>query len=306
MITRHLPRSIVHVAAAIAVAISSASAFAGLQFVPNPSMAPAAAEITLRFLPDARSDYDQTHNQTRTCGTLADHPLDAVTPETLRQVQGFAESCVRARQMDPAAFEKMRQLILRQTALYAAMSDFTRRVSQLGSEAAAQQDADVQALVTLHAQIANEAAALHVIGWADEPIPGLQSAEATLKTLQSTSANRACESAYDRAGMPAAWRSAQYMFDASQLDSLVNLVCLAVRSGATVRYLPKGIIGREGFAIQSKQTRVGVYPEIERMGDGNLLLVPSRVTINGESFDITNRNSIHEFAKVLLTMLQTR
>lgn len=96
------------------------------------------------------------------------------------------------------------------------------------------------------------------------------------------------------------------MFDASQLDSLVNLVCLAVQSGATVRYLPKGMIGHEGFAIESKQTRVGIYPEVERENDGTLLLIPSRVTINGESFAITNRNSIHELAGVLFTMLQTR
>lgn len=303
---RRFPRSIVRIAAAIVVGITSASAHADLQFVSPPGTSPAAAEITLRFLPGARPDYNQTHNQTRTCRTLADNPLDAVTPETLRQVEGFAETCVQARQMDPAAFEKIRQLVSRQTALYAAMSDFIRQVSQLGSEAAAQQNADVQELIARHAQIAKEAEALGVIGWADEPVPGLESAEATLKTLQSTSANRACESAYDRAGMPAAWRSAQYLFDASQLDRLVDLVCLAAQSGATVRYLPKGMIGREGFAIEKKQTRVRIYPEVERNNDGTLLLVPSRVTINGESFEITNRNSIHQLAGVLLTMLQTR
>lgn len=304
--TWHLPRRIVHIAAAIVVAISSASVYADLQFVSIPSTPPAAAEITLRFLPDARPDYNQTHNQTRTCRTLADNPLDAVTPETLRQVQGFAETCIRARQMDPAAFEKIRQLVSRQTALYAAMSDFIRQVSQLGSEAAAQQGAAVQALVTRHAQIAKEAEALGVIGWADEPVPGLESAEATLKTLQSTSANRVCESAYDRTGMPAAWRSAQYMFDASQLDSLVNLVCLAVQRGASVRYLPKSMIGREGFVIESKQTRVKIYPRVGRENDGTLLLVPSMVMINGESFEITDRNSIHQLAGVLLTMLHAR
>lgn len=58
-----------------------------------------------------------------------------------------------------------------------------------------------------------------------------------------------------------------------------------------MRYLPRGIIGREGFAIEKKQTRVGIYPELERNNDGTL---PSRVTINGESFEITNRNSIHQ------------
>lgn len=306
MIGRRLPRSIVLRAAAIVVAAVSTSAHATVPFMPAPSMSPAGGEITLRFLPDARSDYDQTHNQTRTCRTLADNPLDAVTPETLRQVRSFAESCMRARQMDPAAFEKVRQLVSRQTALYAAISDFARQVSQLGSDATAQQGADVQALRARHAQIAKEAQVLGVIEWADEPVPGLESAEATLKTLQSTSANRVCDSAFGTAGMPAVWRSAQYLFDASQVDSLVNLVCLAVRSGATVRYLPKGMIGREGFAIESKQTRVSIYPEIERENDGTLLLVPSRVTINGESFDITNRNAIHEFAGVLLTMLQSR
>lgn len=304
--TRRLSPSIVRIAATIVVAITSASAHADLRFASIPGTPPAAAEITLQFLPDSRSDYDQTHNQTRTCRTLADNPLDAVTPESLRQVEAFAEACIQARQMDPAAFEKIRQLVSRQTALYAAMADFNRQVGQLGSEAAAQQGADVQALVARHAQIAKEAHALGVIGWADEPVPGLESAEATLKTLQSTSANRVCESAYDRAGMPAAWRSAQYMLDASQLDSLANLVCLAIQSGATVRYLPKGIIGREGFAIESKQTRVKIYPKVGRENDGTLLFVPSMVTINGESFDITNRNSIHELAGVLLTMLQTR
>ncbi|CAJ4469137.1 Uncharacterised protein [Burkholderia pseudomallei] len=106
--------------------------------------------------------------------------------------------------------------------------------------------------------------------------------------------------------MPATWRSAQYLFDASEVDSLVQLVCLAVQTGATVRYLPKGMIGRVGFAIEKKQTRIGIYPEVERNNDGTLLLVPSRVTINGESFEITDRNSIHQLAGVLLTMLHAR
>ena len=52
--------------------------------------------------------------------------------------------------------------------------------------------------------------------------------------------------------------------------------------------------------------RVKIYPKVGRENDGTLLLVPSMVTISGESFDITNRNSIHELAGVLLTMLQTR
>ncbi|WP_038738922.1 hypothetical protein [Burkholderia pseudomallei] len=106
--------------------------------------------------------------------------------------------------MDSAAFEKIRRLISRQTALYAATSDFIRQVDQLGSEPAAQQGADVPALVARHEQIAKEAQAIGVIGWADEPEPGLKSAEATLKTLASTSASRACERAYERTGMPAA------------------------------------------------------------------------------------------------------
>lgn len=182
--TRRLPRSIVHLAAAIVVVITGASAQADLRFVSRPGTSSAPAVITLQFLPGSRPDYDQTHNQTRTCGTLADNPLDAVTPETLRRVEGFAETCVQARQMNPAAFEKIRQLVSRQTALYAAMSDFIRQVSQLGSETAAQQGADVQALEARHAQIAKEAQALGVIGWADEPVPGLESAEATLKTFE--------------------------------------------------------------------------------------------------------------------------
>lgn len=306
MITRRLPRNIVRIAAAIVVAITNATAHADLRFLSVPGNPPAEAEITLQFLPDARSDYDQTHNQTRTCRTLADNPLDAVTPESLRQVQAFAEACMQARQMAPAAFEKIWRLISRQTALYAAMSDFIRQVNQLGSEPATQQGADVQALVARHEQIAKEAQAIGVIGSADEPVPGLGSAEATLKTVQSTSANRVCESAYERAGMPVTWRSAQYLFDASEVDSLVQLVCLAVKTGATVRYLPKGMIGREGFSIEKKQTRLVIYPEVERNNDGTLLLVPSRVTINGESFEITNRNSIHQLAGVLLTMLQSR
>ncbi|MEA3119714.1 MAG: hypothetical protein QOI13_2984 [Paraburkholderia sp.] len=184
------------------------------------------------------------------------------------------------------------------------MSDFIKQVNQLESEAAAQQGAGLQALVAKHAQIAQEADALGVIGFPNEPVPGIQSAETTLKTLQDTSANRVCERAYDRAGMPAAWRSAEYMFDAAEPDKLVKLACLAVQRGATVRYLPKVAIGREGFAIETKQTHVRIYPEVERLDDKNLLLVPSRVTINGESFEIPDRNSIHQLAGVLVTMLQ--
>ena len=121
-----------------------------------------------------------------------------------------------------------------------------------------------------------------------------------MQTMQVTSTKRICENVYDKAGMPAAWRSARFMTDVYEMDSLVDVVCLAGRSGATVRYIPAGRFGgrrlldrNEGYA-PSDLSR-GTAPRGQQ-----LLLVPAKVKINGESFQLNDRNSFHQFAMLLL------
>ena len=96
----------------------------------------------------------------------------------------------------------------------------------------------------------------------------------------------ACDSMYVQAGMPKAWKENFILLGQGGLDPFQPMICYAVKSGAQVRYLSRGLLSNEeGFEIKSSKRTVQIFVESNRVPGGDpsvQLMNPVNAKIDGK------------------------
>lgn len=241
------------------------------------------------------------HTELRTCRTIS-QGIGFAKLESYRQAVAFARMCQQVGQTDAATVALLERQAAGMDALYDAIDGFFNQV-----DAAAKQpvsEAKVSELTANRDRVAAQIKALNL------PLSDgyYNSAVAKIEKMQEQLNGKACEGQVPKAGFPDGWRSNYILMEWNAPEPFCGLVQAAQRTGAQIRYLPAGLVGKEGFEVKSPKRTVQIFAQADRVPGGDpsvKMMVPVSAKIDGKSTDVT-RNNLRAVAAELIAALRNQ
>ncbi len=237
--------------------------------------------------------------ETRTCRTLS-QGIGLANAESYRQAIVFARMCAQTQQADASVAASLEKQAASAASLSGALDNFAGQVSEAARINPAP-DARLKQLVGTQEHLLAQVKSL-----------GSQASDATfndaaqkLRELQTQLEQSACKDQFVKAGMPAAWKDHYIVLEFNSPEPFAGIVCAALRTGAQVRYLSGGLLGKEGFEVKSAQRTVQIFSEANRVAGGNprvLLMVPVVAKIDGQKVEVTRGNLRAVAAELIAAM----
>lgn len=241
------------------------------------------------------------YTELRTCRTIS-QGIGYAKLESYRQAVAFARMCQQVGQTDAAAVALLERQAAGVDALYDAIDAFANQV-----EAAVKQpvsDAKVKELTANRDRVAVQMKALSL------PVNdgNYNTAIGKIEKMQEQLNGKACEGQVAKAGFPDAWRANYILMEWNAPEPFCGLVQAAQRTGSQIRYLPAGLLGKEGFEVKSPKRTVQIFTQADRVpgGDPNVkMMIPVSAKIDGKSTDVT-RNNLRAVAAELIAALRNQ
>ncbi len=246
--------------------------------------------------------YGPTGRETRTCNTL-NQGIGYATAESYGQAVGFARLCQQAGRTESGTVAMLERQAAAVPALYNTLDAFAAQVKQVSNQTQVP-DAKLKELAANRQRVEDQLKSLNLPN-NDEVFVA---AGKTLQKLFDQADGKACDAAYSKARMPAAWKDNYIIYQWNTPRRLLDVVCFGLRNGAQVRYLSGGIFSREGIEVKSPKRTVQLFTQVNSGpgGDPNVqILVPIAAKMGGQEIEVTRAN-LPTVAAALIAALENR
>ncbi|MBP3981394.1 hypothetical protein J8G26_11710 [Acidovorax sp. JG5] len=246
--------------------------------------------------------YGPTGRATKTCDTLSGG-IGYATAESYGQAVQFARMCQQVSLTSAATVSMLERQAAAVPALYKALDAFSDRAKQLGATANPA-EGQLKELEAQQQKLSGQLQALQLPN-NDE---AFVAASKTVTELRDRAQTSACGDQAVKAGFPASWKANYILMEWNAPEPFCGLVQAAQRTGSQIRYLPAGLLGKEGFEVKSPKRTVQIFTQADRVpgGEPNVkMMIPVSAKIDGKSTDVT-RNNLRAVAAELIAALRNQ
>ena len=233
--------------------------------------------------------YGPTGRDTKTCDSIR-YGIEFATAESYGQAVQFARMCQQVNLASAQTVAMLERQAAAVPALYRALDVFADRVKKLGANASGiPSEAQVAELEAQEQQLVDQLKALD-LPRNDE---AFSEASKALKVMHERAEVAACGMYVVKAGFPATWKENYILMEFNSPALFCGLVKSAQRNGAAIRYLPSGLLSKEGFEVKSSKRTVQIFTQADRVPGGDpsvKMMVPVSAKIDGKSTDVTRNN----------------
>lgn len=241
--------------------------------------------------------YGPTGRDTKTCDSIG-YGIGFATAESYGQAVQFGRMCQQVNLTSAQTVAKLERQAAAVPALYKALDAFADRVKKLEANASgAPSEPQVAELEGQEQQLVEQLKALE-LPRNDE---AFSDASKALKVMRERTDVAACGVHVVKAGFPTTWKENYIRMEFNSPTLFCGLVKATQRNGAVVRYLPSGLLSKEGFEVKSPKRTVQIFIQADRFPGGDpsvLLMLPVSAKIDGKSIEVT-RNNIRVIAAEL-------
>ncbi len=246
--------------------------------------------------------YGPTGRATKTCDTLSGG-IGYAMAESYGQAVQFARMCQQIGHTSTATVAMLERQASAVPALYKALDAFAERVKQL-STIANLSEAQLKEVEAQRHKLSEQLQSLQLPNNDEVFVAASKSVTQMRERLQTA----ACGEQAVKAGFPASWKVNYIMMEWNSPEMFCNLVQAAQRNGVQVRYLPSGLLSKEGFEVKSAKRTVQIFTQANRIpgGDPNIqIIIPVTAKIDGKSVDVT-RNNLRAVAAELIAAMRNQ
>ena len=246
--------------------------------------------------------YGPTGRATKSCDTLSGG-IGYATAESYGQAVQFAKMCQQVGLTSAATVSMLERQAAAVPSLYKALDAFADRAKQLGTTASPPEN-QFKELEAQQQKLSGQLQALQLPN-NDE---AFVAASKTVTELRDRAQTTACGDQAVKAGFPASWKTNYILMEWNAPEPFCGLVKAAQRTGSQIRYLPAGLIGKEGFEVKSPKRTVQVFTQADRVPGGDpsvKMMIPVSAKIDGKSTDVT-RNNLRAVAAELIAALRNQ
>jgi hypothetical protein len=243
--------------------------------------------------------YGPTGRAIKTCDVLSGG-VGFATAESYGQAVQFARMCQQVGMTSATTVALLERQAAAVPALYKALDAFAERVKQLGATA----NPIESQLKELEIQQQKLSAQLRSLQLPNND-EAFVAASKTVAGMRERAQTAACGEQAVKAGFPASWKVNYIMMEWNSPELFCNLVQAAQRNGAQMRYLPSGLLSKEGFEVKSAKRTVQIFTQANRIpgGDPNVqIMVPVTARIDGKSVEVTRTNLRAVAAELIAAM----